>query len=485
MFKQKKKVIGFSLLMAVILILSTYIPYQKSFADSNTVNTDKNEVLTSLSDEELLNKSIQYREGMGFNSDIDYIKSIMDNPSNMESVQEHGVPLTSVELAEIKRRVNLQSKISDIRDLIGEYFSEGATIFTDHENGGILKIGLKDHIEKFPSLKEDILKLVDENYVEFYQVKSFTESELIQIQKEMREEIKPFRDQGIVISLSPNIITEKIEIGLSEINNQTEINNQIKSQFSTKIDPQIIEFVEEGVANTAIGEIQEDEDTLISPMNFYSRDSYRGSLEGGLKIYRGTGTGYCSSAFMLQQSGASYLITAAHCGTVGQSWTQVNHLTGSRVNIGSIEKSYGRTGGYSDIAAIRVSTGTVTPNMYEYNPSDRGFTSIINLGGDNVGDYVCKSGARTGVTCGNITNTSYDITYDGSGHTYYGMRRGKFLVDSGDSGGIVYQRLSGSSSKIYGVISGKQRVLLTDYGIWSPATATVDMGLSWGNAVLR
>lgn len=72
-----------------------------------------------------------------------------------------------------------------------------------------------------------------------------------------------------------------------------------------------------------------------------------------------------------------------------------------------------------------------------------------------VGTEICKSGERTGQTCGPITAHDVTLTY-ADGTTLEGMSQAALVVDHGDSGGPVYQMdpEKGDHVIAQGIVSG-------------------------------
>ncbi|GGO94403.1 serine protease [Wenjunlia tyrosinilytica] len=139
----------------------------------------------------------------------------------------------------------------------------------------------------------------------------------------------------------------------------------------------------------------------------------------------------CSLGWWVQdRSGADLLMTAGHClDSGGHLWYhKLLHIGGS------VSHKYGPmdwgTIHVDDIAAPRPTTQV---NLY-----NGAYAKISGYGRAPVGTQICKSGHRTGQTCGPITAHDVTVTY-GDGHTLTGMSKAALVDDHGDSGGAVYQ----------------------------------------------
>ncbi|MFJ5548694.1 hypothetical protein [Streptomyces sp. NPDC093225] len=102
-------------------------------------------------------------------------------------------------------------------------------------------------------------------------------------------------------------------------------------------------------------------------------------------------TGYfCSSGFAVWQSnGRPGLLTAAHCGTSGTYYDRTGET------IGGVAAA--RTD--RDTTVIDVWNGSVDPGYYDGPWDTNNGKHIMGSNYNNKGDYVCTSGAMTGIHC--------------------------------------------------------------------------------------
>jgi streptogrisin D len=159
-------------------------------------------------------------------------------------------------------------------------------------------------------------------------------------------------------------------------------------------------------------------------------------IAGGTPIYHSSGA-RCSAGFNVQKNGYRYVLTAGHCTALGNYWYNWNGPY-----LGNVAGSYfpGR-----DFGAIYNGGGiTQLPGVYLYNGYYQPTYAAANT---YVGQYVCKSGSTTGVTCGYITAKNVTVNY--AEGTVYGLDQASLCADHGDSGGALFAGTTG-----YGTVSG-------------------------------
>ncbi|GIF08981.1 chymotrypsin family serine protease [Actinoplanes siamensis] len=154
----------------------------------------------------------------------------------------------------------------------------------------------------------------------------------------------------------------------------------------------------------------------------------------------------CSTGFSIRGSAQTYSTTARHC----QSTYGPRELGGTR---------YGATYKYSTDGAARVLTSQGSALMF-YGPWDSTSRATVKSFGDvSLGDLVCTNGGNSGTHCGG--NSSQKVTdmvhtwNDGYGSvsTIEAKRiDGAIAVIQGDSGGPIYQNITGTTVKAVGMI---------------------------------
>jgi streptogrisin C len=165
-------------------------------------------------------------------------------------------------------------------------------------------------------------------------------------------------------------------------------------------------------------------------------------IRGGDPI--GIGGGRCSIGFALTQIG---FLTAGHCGR------GANEVAGyNKAPLGHVE-SYMYPG--HDYAIISSDYGWNTTGLV--NDYASGTVAVTGTNEAPIGASVCKSGSRSGWSCGTISNVDVTVQYtwaDGQGFdTVYGLTDSTTCSGPGDSGGAV---LSGGDAQ--GLVSGGPNV---------------------------
>ncbi|MEU3460770.1 S1 family peptidase [Streptomyces sp. NPDC006733] len=159
---------------------------------------------------------------------------------------------------------------------------------------------------------------------------------------------------------------------------------------------------------------------------------------GGGRLTNPNGTS-CSAGFGATSSAGNLLITAAHCGTTGQ------FSDGANETIGPVQAAKGSL----DSTVIRVTNGLSSWRYFD-GPWDTQASKYIDGSATNwTGDYVCGSGAMTGIRC-NLKITNDDtavIQENGVRVSPAVITQRSFVADiaggKGDSGGPVVASTDG------------------------------------------
>ncbi|MDG0792235.1 S1 family peptidase [Cohnella ginsengisoli] len=226
--------------------------------------------------------------------------------------------------------------------------------------------------------------------------------------------------------------TKKVEVNLER---ETQARgNTIEALFDTS-------EIDQSVVDVNYDVVIDAEPALARTANFTT-------MGGGIAIDNSN----CSTAFTATKDTKEFLVTAGHCVTsIGSAAKQ------NTTNVGTQHLSaYGDYG--TDVGLILLTdTSRSIGNGYYYNGLANGeydknyttTTTVIN------GQLICKSGIKTSVTCGSVTNTSATVTY-GTIHLT-GMIQAKKddggLVLGGDSGGVVFNPYN--YGQLIGIVSGR------------------------------
>ncbi|RGA06969.1 hypothetical protein DI270_000440 [Microbispora triticiradicis] len=157
----------------------------------------------------------------------------------------------------------------------------------------------------------------------------------------------------------------------------------------------------------------------------------------------------CSTGFAVTYGGVTKMLTAGHCGDVGQTATDpTGEVIGS---ITQDNNSY-------DVALINASTQGYVFNNSVGNISTEFSSLVIGTASSYVGMYLCTSGAYSGTVCNSqVTATGVTII---TGYTIYNLVRAEQTAHTnaagqGDSGGPVELVNPSNTTQVYatGVIT--------------------------------
>jgi hypothetical protein len=370
------------------------------FAASSTVDLN---VIT----ESELSKNVKYRENMGLNTNVDYVKKVMSDSKSKVYVEHHGVALTPAEAKDIERRINMQKNDKPkVKSFIENHVSNDdfSGLYIDQKNGGILKVGFTQPLSQMESIINQIKSIFPEpQYLSFYQANN-SEEKLTNLHKQVFEQMEHLKDRGIEITgINTNIVDNKVDVGIKSL-----------TEEKAKV-------IFELFGKDSIHVFEKDYDVSTA------RNVWNGYLEAGLQIEKDTGS-YCTSNISIMDANWDYfIVTAGHC---------IRDYSG-RWFIGGHDIGYGAmwNTGDADVGAIRISDQH-TYWMYIDSTKERDFRTKQLATEDDVGDYVCQSSATTGYACGYIQSTNYTSSFDG--YTYTNQRLANYAVDRGDSGGPVF-----------------------------------------------
>ncbi|MBB5150321.1 S1 family peptidase [Ureibacillus thermosphaericus] len=182
----------------------------------------------------------------------------------------------------------------------------------------------------------------------------------------------------------------------------------------------------------------------VSPLQNDSRTDYYYTLQGGLRIVSENKDSCTSNVTVYDSKNKYYLLTAGHCSKVGVKWTQGGKDIGTMVS-----RIYS---GNTDAAIISMDSGRKGKYIYAHKPSDIKISGVQSLSGETVGDIVCKAGATTGFSCGELLDKNYSV-YDLT-QWWKGLRKASYSSAGGDSGAPVITT-NATNYLIVGIHKGK------------------------------
>jgi len=316
---------------------------------------------------------------------------------------------------EIFRFVFREVIVEDVVKKIENLDSYGGLAIDEYR--GLIFVYLNDDKDK-KKIKEILKPHINKGANVVFLKGKYTSSEL----KEWNERINENKPANITIkTLGFSVFLNKIIIGVPEANNET---LKKVSNYLTKI-------------NIPLEDVYIEE----SDIKELSRTDKIRPLIGGLQI-KGDNCEGCTLGFVAKRNGVKGFITAGHCSLGYNNFCQPEPF-GSACN--SYNSNYiGKTtittckksNSYADVAWIPTSQ-SICPTIYK----DSGFNYVVAgkraNGGDN-GESVCKSGAKTGETCGTIVGISSTVT-DSCGT--FDQVNAKMRNDEGDSGAPIFKKL--------------------------------------------
>ena len=166
------------------------------------------------------------------------------------------------------------------------------------------------------------------------------------------------------------------------------------------------------------------------------------SIEGGRSL-SSAGAQACTAGFVvyktgLANTGTRYVLTAGHC---------PNTLAYNAVSIPFVGEKYATNTFYDYQWHSRGTFTQPTNEIYEGLASNLKITAVWPYSNMNVGDFICKWGAVTGFTCGNIASLDYNSL--GAGGFVRVNGGGTDLSSGGDSGGPWYYDAYGEAWGIH------------------------------------
>jgi len=164
-------------------------------------------------------------------------------------------------------------------------------------------------------------------------------------------------------------------------------------------------------------------------------------------MYGGTHLTTCTAGFVFKDNdtGKRYISTAGHCG---------NNQSSVSTNLGTVvhENDYFYDFQAHDIFRAR---GSGLTNSVILNQSQERRILSAEYTGSLLGEYVCKYGKTTGITCGTITSTTH--TPPGKYNAYLKIEPFNPITNltcQGDSGGPVYKQLLSGELVAVGLVRG-------------------------------
>lgn len=156
----------------------------------------------------------------------------------------------------------------------------------------------------------------------------------------------------------------------------------------------------------------------------HSATAFKPLIAGGDAIWGPTVR--CSLGFNVTKGGASYALTAGHCGNAADSWS--NSQGGGEV-LETVDSHFPGT----DYALLQYVSGSGGSSVDLYNGSSQSITHAANA---TVGESVERSGSTSGLHGGTVTGLNATVNY--SEGTVSGLIDTNVCAEPGDSGGALF-----------------------------------------------
>jgi streptogrisin C len=323
-------------------------------------------------------RATQFRLGAGLRADSAYVQQSLLDATTFSNTS-YGVPLTPVEAAEIDRRIAVQTSVDDAiawavtrSNFGGAYMDQssgGTPVFQVVENPSAFQASLASHLPAGVTARVVSVK------------NSRADLEAL------KERI--WADRSALATVGIDLQSAALDIR----------NNQVLVEVEGLTEQATAELVSRygsvGTTENEAGEADAcNSRTDCAPM------------KGGLRIVVvGHSTIWCTSGFNVRLAGTTTMrvLTAGHClstapGGITAGWSHHG------VQFGTGKNSTWANNANADAGLISQGALTIDNQMYGVSSADiRSVRGWMAISGQNVGDYLCRSGAASGFWCGNIT----------------------------------------------------------------------------------
>ncbi|MBY0012044.1 S1 family peptidase [Paenibacillus typhae] len=364
-------------------------------------------------------EELSFRQQFGLDIYLSKAKQTGSQVSNQLIDSKFGVRLTKLEEEQLSQRISQQAtKLPLVKDYLEKNIKEGL-IYIDQKSGGVVNIGVKSNENK-DQYEADLKKIYGESNLIHVFVIKYSEKDLNELNEKLISLIgKNFNGVTITDTLV-DLTEQKIQVGVKDLDEKKKV-------------------ILEKAFNSDVLSIREP--AIVS--DDLDRNSTYNPLQAGTKIVNNSTGGYCSIGFLAKPSSSisGYIVTAAHCGSSGNSFSQgTNNVGGMGARV---------YGGNVDAATIGTTSLSYSNDLYT-SSSRAGYFDAVQAN-DFVGNMVCMSGASSAtnpVSCGTVLSKS--VSYSIDGVAFSGLRSASYTSAPGDSGAPTYY-----STVLMGVNKGR------------------------------
>lgn len=275
--------------------------------------------------DERLGDATSFRQNFGLNAETTYVNATLDDPTLADSEELYGVPLTSAELTELDTRIAMADEVGTIEDYALDYASEYADLYTDQAGGGLIYVGwtrnadqhMADLRARFP-------------YPE--RLRSFTaartKDDVATLHQRVTADVDVLRADGIdVQSVATSVEGNVVEVGVPSptADQQSKLNARYGAGVTL-----VARSASQGAGREAAVR------PLIAGLRIWKPSAQAGFIDtctSNVNVYGDRSTGRTN------RRRRYWTLTAGHCGTTGQTWSQSADGARKR-NIGKMTTNY-------------------------------------------------------------------------------------------------------------------------------------------------
>ena len=357
-----------------------------------------------------IEKAIRFRTTSGLLATLEFVEQSMGDARFDR--EKYGVPLDAAETAEIDRRLAIQRALGPAKAWSATV-PESAGFYIDQIDGGRPHFLFTADVSRNRAIVASLLEGID------FEVRQVEHSlaELESLRTKIGDDVQELRTLGVdvdLVGVKPSI--NKVVIGVVGLTaSQIAL---LLARYGTAVQPESIPPSELDACNSR---------TNCPP------------LKGGIHIESTANSADCTSGWLGKVSGTSTmrLLTAGHCIDLGGDLNVNWRHNGSNFGKSIVETWYDLSAGDAGLISVSVASGSRNKFYASVNTDIRGVTSRVPNSQIGEGDFLCRSGWKSGYDCGHVTIPFGDR--DVEGNTIHHSTTVDFDSDVGDSGAPLFE----------------------------------------------